>query len=102
MKDLRRDPRRSGASVADGSLNREVSARAGAAVTKPGRPSTARWVGSGERDAEVYARNRRLRPVMSHRLEPGGSGPDAARTHSLNGERGTLGQVCWCRPGRPR
>ena len=85
MEDLHREPRRSGASVADGSLNREVSARARAAVTKPGRPSTARWVGSGERDAEVYERNRRLRPVMSHRLEPGGSGPVAARICLLQG-----------------
>ena len=32
----------------------------GAALTKPGRASTARWCGSGERDGEEYARNRRL------------------------------------------
>jgi hypothetical protein len=80
VEDLRREPRRSGASVAGGSLIREVPGRAGAAATKPGRSSTARWIGSGERDAEVYERNRRLRPVMSHRLEPGGSGPVAVRT----------------------
>jgi hypothetical protein len=41
----------------------------GAAPTKPGRASTARWGGSGERDAEVYVRNRRLRPLMGYRLE---------------------------------
>jgi hypothetical protein len=32
----------------------------GAAATKPGRSSTARWVGSGKRDARVYERNRRF------------------------------------------
>jgi hypothetical protein len=31
----------------------------GAALTKPGRASTARWFGSGKRDGEEYARNRR-------------------------------------------
>jgi hypothetical protein len=30
----------------------------GAAATKSGRPSTAGWVGPGERDGKVYARNR--------------------------------------------
>jgi hypothetical protein len=30
----------------------------GAASTKLGRPGTAGWVGSGERDGKVYARNR--------------------------------------------
>ncbi|WP_405811243.1 winged helix-turn-helix domain-containing protein [Streptomyces sp. NBC_00210] len=34
--------------------------RAGAALTKPGCASTARWCGSGERDGEEYARSRRL------------------------------------------
>jgi len=63
VKGLHREPRRSGASVAGGSLTREMSVRARAAATKPGRFSTARWIGSGERDAEVYERNRRLRPV---------------------------------------
>lgn len=69
MEDLHREPRRSRARVAGGSPTRGVSVRAGAAVTKPGRSSTARWIGPGERDAEVYERNRRLRPVMSHRPE---------------------------------
>jgi hypothetical protein len=31
----------------------------GAALTKPGRISTARWFGSGERDGKEYARNPR-------------------------------------------
>ena len=69
VEDLHRLPCRSGVSVAGGSLTREVSVRARAAATKPGRSSTARWIGFGERDAEVYVRNRRLRPVMSHRPE---------------------------------
>jgi len=50
-----------------------------AALTKPGRVSTVRWGGSGERDGEEYARNRRLRLLSGHRLEPGGSGPGAVR-----------------------
>jgi hypothetical protein len=44
---------------AEGSLIRVVPGRVGAALTKPGRASTARWCGSGEHDAEEYARNRR-------------------------------------------
>lgn len=42
---------------AGGSLSREAPGRAGAAPTKPGRASTARWRGSGEHDGEEYARN---------------------------------------------
>ena len=45
---------------AEGSLSRVVPGRAGAALTKPGRASTARWLGFGERDGEEYARNRRV------------------------------------------
>jgi hypothetical protein len=45
--------------VAEGSLVRVVPEGMGAALTKPGRVSTARWCGSGERDGEEYARNRR-------------------------------------------
>ncbi len=44
---------------AEDSLTREVLGRAGAVLTKPGRASTARWGGSGERDGEEYARNQR-------------------------------------------
>jgi hypothetical protein len=36
-----------------------VPGRAGAALTKPGRASTARWGGPGERGGKEYARNRR-------------------------------------------
>jgi hypothetical protein len=36
-----------------------VAGRAGAALTKPGRPSTARWGGSGECGGKEYERNRR-------------------------------------------
>jgi hypothetical protein len=48
------------AAVAEGSLIRVVAGRAGAALTKPGRASTARWRGSGERGGKEYARNRRF------------------------------------------
>ena len=42
---------------AGGSLSREAPGRVGAAPTKPGRASTARWCGSGEHGGEEYARN---------------------------------------------
>jgi hypothetical protein len=35
--------------------------RAEAALTTPGRPSTARWSGPGKQDGEVYVRNQRLK-----------------------------------------
>jgi hypothetical protein len=44
---------------AGGSLTREAPGWAGAALTKPGRASTARWCGSGEYDEEEHARNQR-------------------------------------------
>ena len=44
---------------AGGSLTREAPGRVGAAPTKPGHVSTARWRGSGERGEEEYARNQR-------------------------------------------
>jgi hypothetical protein len=47
---------------AEGSLIRVAPGRVGAALTKPGRASTARWFGSGERDGEGYVRNRRVTP----------------------------------------
>lgn len=50
--------RRSGSAGAEGRLIREVPGRLGAALTKPGRASTARWCGSGERDRKEYVRNR--------------------------------------------
>ena len=65
---------------AEGSLPREVSGRVGAALTKPWRAGTARRCGCGERGGKAYARNRRLRLSKTHRLEPGGSGPEATRT----------------------
>jgi hypothetical protein len=45
--------------AAEGSPPREVPGRVGAALTKPGHASTARWCGLGERDEEEYARNQR-------------------------------------------
>jgi retron-type reverse transcriptase len=42
-----------------------VPGRVEAALTKPGRASTARWCGSGERDGEEYERNRRCYVPLS-------------------------------------
>jgi hypothetical protein len=50
---------------AEGSLVRVVPGRVGAALTKPGRVSTARWGGFGERDGEEYVRNRRCYLLQS-------------------------------------
>src|SRR6266567_904905 len=87
---------------AGGSLIREAPGRVGAALTKPGRASTARWCGSGERGGEEYARNQRYYVLHKrHRLEPGGSGPGAARSAGRDAA-GTSG-ACWSpRAGRPR
>jgi len=84
------------------SLTQVVPGRAGAALTKPGRASTARWCGSGERGGKEYARNRRYYVLHKrHRLEPGGSGPGAARPAGRDAA-GTSG-ACWLpRAGRPR
>jgi hypothetical protein len=43
---------------AGGSLSRVVPGMVGAALTQPGRASTARWFGSGERNGEEYVKNR--------------------------------------------
>ena len=64
---------------AEGSLSREVPGWVGAALTKPGRASTARWCGSGERDGEEYERNQRLRLLNTDRLKSGGYGLGAVR-----------------------
>jgi hypothetical protein len=68
----------------------------GAALTTPGRAGTARRRGSGKRDGEEYARNRRLKiPQDRTGPEPGGYGPGAARTRSsrcAGGGRGTPGR----------
>jgi hypothetical protein len=72
--------------AAEGSLIRVVAGRAGAALTKPGRSSTARWGGSGERGGKEYARNRRFTSFnQAHRVKPGGYGPGAARTAAREG-----------------
>ena len=58
---------------AEASLIRVVPGVAGAALTKPGRPGTARWGGSGERGGKEYARNRRYYVLhLGHRLKSGG------------------------------
>jgi hypothetical protein len=78
-----------------------VAGRAGAALTKPGRPGTARWGGSGERGGKEYARNRRYYVLhLGHRLKPGGYGPGAARTAAREGG-GNFREVDESRTGRP-
>jgi hypothetical protein len=49
---------------AEGSLAPETRVGAGAALTTPGRASTARWPGFGKRDGEVYeCRNQWWNPL---------------------------------------
>ena len=67
---------------AGGSLSREAPVRVRAAPTKPGRVSTARWRGSGERDQKAYEQE----PVIKLRKRGTGSnladtGRDAVRGH---------------------
>ena len=58
VRDHRRGPGRSWGREAGGSLTGGTPGRAGAALTKPCRVSTAGWRERGERAGEVYARNR--------------------------------------------
>jgi hypothetical protein len=58
VRDLCLIPCRSRGFGAGGSLTGETTGRAGAALTKPWRVSTAGWRARGERVEEVYARNR--------------------------------------------
>jgi hypothetical protein len=96
VRDLRRLPRRSGVGEAGGSLTWEVPGRVGAALTKPGRASIARWCGFGERDEEEYARNQRYyAPRKVNRLKPGGYGPGAVRTHAEVIGVGNFRAVVW-------
>ncbi len=44
------------------SPSRVTPERVRAALTKPGRASTVRWSGFGERDGEEHATNRRVTP----------------------------------------
>ena len=66
-----------------GSLIRETPVRVGAALTTPGRASTARWCGSGEQDGKVYVRNQCSTPLNAHQLKSGGFGLVAVRTLCL-------------------
>ena len=59
VRDHHRGRGRSRGRGAGGSLTGETTGRAGAALTKPWRASTAGWRGHGKRAEEVYARNRR-------------------------------------------
>ena len=54
---------------AGGSLTGEAPGRVGAALTKPGCASTARWRRPGERGGEEYARNQRYY-VLSEAASP--------------------------------
>jgi len=58
VRDHHRGRGRSQGREAGGSLTGETTGRAGAALTKPYRVSTAGWRECGERAEEVYARNR--------------------------------------------
>jgi hypothetical protein len=103
VRDLRRRACRSRNGEAGGSRSQEVPGWVGAAPTKPGHASTARWCGFGERDGVEYARNQReyvLRKV--NRLQSGGYGPGAVRTCWVVLGQGTSGLACGCRSGRPR
>jgi hypothetical protein len=66
--------------VAEGSLIRVVPGRAGAALTKPGRLSTARWGGFGERGEKEYARNRRCYVLI---FDTGSNLADAGRARCI-------------------
>ena len=73
VRNLHRRACRSRNGEAEGSLIREMPGRVGAALTTPGRVSIARWGGSGKRDEEEYARNRRdYVPRKVNRLKSGG------------------------------
>ena len=83
-------------SEAGGSLNRETPGRVGAAATKSGRPSTAGWVGPGERDGMVYERNRCCKASSSQTSSnPVDVGWAAVRTRTALevAARGTPGRV---------
>jgi hypothetical protein len=86
------------AGEAEGSSIPGMRRRAEAALTTPGRASTARWPGSGKRDGKAYVRNQWLNaPQESHQLQPGGSGLDCSAhpigmAKSVAG-RGTPGPV---------
>jgi len=90
------------AAVAEGSLIRVVAGRAGAALTKPGRASTARWRGSGERGGKEYARNRRFTSFI---WDTGSNLVDMGRAQRAPlpfGGGGNFREVYESRTGRPR
>jgi hypothetical protein len=90
------------AAVAEGSLIRVVAGRAGAALTKPRRASTARWRGSGERGGKEYARNRRFTSFI---WDTGSNLVDMGRAQRAPlpfGGGGNFREVYESRTGRPR
>jgi len=84
---------------------REVPGWVGAALTKPGRVSTARWCGSGERDEKEYVQepvstSLKGLPAQIWRIWAGcgahlNAGPKAWRS-------GNSWVVLWMAAGRPR
>jgi hypothetical protein len=70
-----------------------------AALTRPGRVSTASWRGFGERDGKEYARNRRLRPSKLGPARTWWLGAASGARPPMS--RGTLGWVQRL-AGRPR
>lgn len=96
MRDLRRRTCRSKEGEAEGSPTRELPGTVGAALTTPGGVSIARWGGSGKRDEEEYARNRRYYvPRKVNWLKPGGYGPGAVRTRVGEIGMGNFRAVMW-------
>jgi hypothetical protein len=88
--------------IAEGSLNQETLARAGAALTKPGHPSTTGWGGFGKQSGKVYARNRCVKPLKKRASSnPVDSGWIAMQTHPSSRTGNSLViSLGWL--GRPR
>ena len=83
---------------AGGSLSREVSARVGAAPTKPGCVSTARWRGSGEHGSRGVREELMVSTLSTlFRLGPGGSGPGVVHLQRIH-----IGELLWVGEARPR
>jgi hypothetical protein len=86
---------------AEGSLSREVPGWVEAALTKPGRPRTARWGGSGKRGGKAYERNRRLTllnlvPAQTWWIWAGGDAYPFLMTMFVGDQRrGTPGRTGW-------
>ena len=77
-----------------------IAGGVGAASTKSGRPSTTGWVGPGERDGKVYARNRcRYASSGNASSNPVDVGWFAVRTRSVVSGGELLVRYCSLGPG---